>query len=329
MSIFETNIVIALVALAVEAAVGYPNAVFRWVRHPVVWIGHLIAMLERTWNRAEFRARSRRWLGGLLVVTVLFIVAAATVPLAIYLRSHPWGWVAEAMIATTLISQRSLYDHVAAVLHALFAGDISQARIAVAKIIGRDTDVLDQTGIARAGIESLAENFSDGVVAPMFWLFVGGLPGIALYKTINTADSMIGHRSERYLDFGQTAAQLDDLVNIVPARLSALSITCAALFHPGSRPRSAFGVAIRDAPSHVSPNAGWPEAATAGALNIRLGGPRKYADQEIAGAWLGKEGADATAEDIARALKLIVYADILLGLLLALVLIGVFMINIH
>jgi adenosylcobinamide-phosphate synthase len=315
-SILETNLVVALAAFVVEAAFGYPHAIFRIIRHPVVWIGALIAGLEQSWNKASSAAATRRRRGYFAMILILAVVGVLTIPLTVFLSGHSWGWIVEALLAASLLAGRSLYQHVQPVLKALGSENKDLARTNLGKIVGRETNNLDKCGISRAAIESLAESFSDGVVAPLFWLTVGGLPGAALYKAINTADSMIGHRSERYLDFGRAAARLDDLVNFIPARLSALLIASAALFLPAARPRAALRAAVRDAGAHASPNAGWPEAAMAGALAIKLGGPRVYAGREIKGAWLGSGRAEASATDIRRALRLYIVADVMLAFLL-------------
>jgi len=207
-------------------------------------------------------------------------------------------------VAATLIAQRSLYEHVAAVAAALDTGDLPAARRAVALIVGRDTAELSEAAVARAAIESLAENFSDGVVAPVFWLLAGGLPGAALYKTVNTADSMIGHRSDRYRAFGWAAARLDDLLNLPASRLAALWLCTAAALLPETSARAAMRAVSRDARRHSSPNAGWPEAAIAGALDLKLSGPRLYGGVLVGDAHMGDGRADADAGDVARALRL-------------------------
>jgi adenosylcobinamide-phosphate synthase len=172
-------------------------------------------------------------------------------------------------------------------------------------IVGRNPETLDEAGVARAAIESLAENFSDGVVAPVFWMMVGGLPGAALYKAANTADSMIGHRTPRHAAFGWAAARFDDLVNLPASRLSALLLVAAAkTLEPGARPGGAWAAVWRDAGKHRSPNAGWPEAAMAGALGLRLAGPRVYGTTRVDDAYMGDGRAEATAKDIRRALEL-------------------------
>ena len=208
------------------------------------------------------------------------------------------------LAASTLIAQRSLYAHVSAVAEALDRRDIGGARLAVAKIVGRDPDSLTEADVSRAAIESLAENLSDGIVAPVFWLVVAGLPGAALYKTINTADSMIGHRSRRHLAFGWAAARLDDLVSLPASRLSALWLAAAASLHAATTGRGAVEAVLRDARRHRSPNAGWPEAAMAGALSLRLAGPRIYDGILAPDNWMGDGRADAGADDIRRALNL-------------------------
>ena len=213
----------------------------------------------------------------------------------------PW---AEAVAVFILIAQRSLHDHVRAVASALGA-DLASARSAVAGIVGRDPDSLDAHGVARAAIESLAENFSDGVVAPVFWFLLLGVPGLAAYKAINTLDSMIGHRTERHRAFGAWSARADDIVNFLPARFAALLVMLAALPFPWAGARGAWEVALADAHKHRSVNAGWPEAAMAGALGLALAGPRRYGAEWTGDAWMGQGGRQqATAADIRRSLKL-------------------------
>ena len=209
-----------------------------------------------------------------------------------------------AVLASSLFAQRSLYDHVAAVREGLAFGGLPAGREQVARIVGRDPAALDEAGVARAAIESLAENFSDGVTAPAVWCALFGLPGAAACKAVNTADSMIGHRNERYGQFGRFAAKLDDLVNLPASRLSAVWISLAAAIMPGASPAGALRAVWRDARRHHSPNAGWPEAAMAGALGLRLGGPRQYAETFIDDPWMGNGRPAATADDIGRALRL-------------------------
>jgi adenosylcobinamide-phosphate synthase len=229
----------------------------------------------------------------------------------------PFGVVLAAFIASTLIAQRSLHQHVARVATALEQEGVIAARAAVAHIVGRDPDALDSEGVARAAIESLAENFSDGVVAPTFWLAVGGLAGGATYKAINTADSMIGHRTSRHQAFGWAAARLDDLINLPASRLSALLIVMAAAASPHASAGDAWRAVMRDASHHRSPNAGYPEAAMAGALGLALAGPRVYGGVRIEDAFMGNGRRAATAADIRAALRLYIWADAMLISLLA------------
>jgi adenosylcobinamide-phosphate synthase len=218
----------------------------------------------------------------------------------------PPGWLGEGFIVFALLAQKNLKDHVGAVAKGLKQEGIAGGRQAVSRIVGRDPAKLDPSGVARAAVESLAENFSDGVVAPAFWYAVFGLPGLFVYKMINTADSMIGHRNERYLEFGRVAAQADDLANWLPARLSTFIIAAAAWTIAGaSAARRAVATAFGDAGLHRSPNAGWPESAFAGALGIALGGPRVYRDETVAQAYLNSAGLlELDAADIDRALVL-------------------------
>jgi adenosylcobinamide-phosphate synthase len=228
----------------------------------------------------------------------------------------PLGLIAVAIVASTLLAQRSLFVHVARVADALEDGSVAAGREAVAQIVGRDTAALDEAGVARAAIESLAENFSDGVVAPAFWMIIAGLPGAALYKAINTADSMIGHRTKRHQDFGRTAAQLDDIVNFPASRLSALLIVAASYLTKGASASGAWQATWRDGSKHASPNAGYPEAAMAGALGLALAGPRAYDGAPTDGAWMGDGRREANAADVRAALELYGRAD---GLLIAIV----------
>ncbi len=302
-------------ALMIDALLGWPDRIYARIGHPVTWIGRLIAAIETRWNRGS--AIQRRTMGALCV---LVVTAAAAVPAGVVqslLPSGLWGIVLGAVLAWPLVAARSLHDHVAAVARPLAAGDLAGARTAVSMIVGRDPARLDEGGVARAALESLSENASDGVVAPLFWGAVAGLPGIAAYKAINTMDSMIGHRNDRYEDFGKAAARLDDLVNLVPARLTGVAIALA-----GGRPRAALRTMARDARRHRSPNAGWPEAAMAGALGIRLSGPRIYGDRVAEEPWLNAGAPDPAPAHLTRGLALYVRAMVLCGAgLLALALI--------
>jgi len=250
--------------------------------------------------------------GVFALLILLAVVGMAALALQSALLLLPFGFIAVALAASSLIAQRSLYDHVARVAAALETGGVEAGRAAVSHIVGRDTAALDEAGVACAAIESLAENFSDGVVAPALWLAVGGLPGAALYKAVNTADSMIGHRTPRYAHFGWAAARLDDLLNLPASRLTALLLMAAAAFTSGVSAANAWQAIRRDAPRHRSPNAGYPEAAMAGALGLKLAGPRVYGGVAVDDAFMGDGRSDATAVDIRAALALCRRADALL-----------------
>ena len=214
------------------------------------------------------------------------------------------GFILLALLAASLPAQRSLDAHVRAVAEALERDGLAGGRRAVSMIVGRNPQALDEAGVARAAIESLAENFSDGIVAPLFWIALGGLMGGALYKAVNTADSMIGHKNDRYLAFGWAAARLDDLVNLPASRLAALWLILAAAILPRASAPAAIAAVRRDAARHRSPNAGWPEAAMAGALGLRLAGPRVYGEAMVADVFMGEGRYDACADDIRSALRL-------------------------
>lgn len=290
---------IALVAIALEAAVSYPGGLYRAIGHPVTWLGRLIAWCDTTWNdeRQGFEARRVR---GIATVLLLLAVSLSTgLLLQALLPALVCG-----ILGSSLLAQRSLDSHVVAVARALETGGIEAGRHAVSMIVGRDTRDLSEAGVSRAAIESLAENFSDGVVAPLFWMAAAGLPGAIAYKAINTADSMIGHKSDRHHAFGWAAARLDDLVNLPASRLAALWLVLAAALLPAASPERAWRTVRRDARLHESPNAGWPESAMAGALGYRLAGPRSYEGDVEPGHWIGDGRSELGAADIRRALRL-------------------------
>lgn len=292
---------LAFLALLGDRIFGYPAAVERRIGHPVQWLGALIGLLDRTLNRPGADKQSGRMLGALALAAALGLALAVTVPLALALRSNPYGVLLEALLAVPFLAQRSLARAVAAVADGLDQS-LGQGRSAVSHIVGRDPARLDRSGVVRGAIESLAENASDAVVAPALWLALFGLPGIVVYKTVNTADSMIGHRSERYRHFGWAAARFDDVLNLPASRLTGLLFAAAATMD--GRGRTALKTMWRDAPRHVSPNAGWPEAAMAGALDLRLGGPRSYEGRTLDLAWLGRGRQNLDQGDIRRALEL-------------------------
>ncbi len=320
--------------LGLEAALGYPDAVFQLAGHPVTWIGALISRLDRALNRATLPPARRR-LNGVLALALLLaacLAPAAALQAATQASLPRWPALAVlSVLASTLFAQRSLWTHVRAVADALDApaaspARLAAARLAVARIVGRDTATLDEAGVVRAAIESLAENFSDAVVAPALWGLAAGLPGLVFCKAVNTADSMIGHLTPRHAAFGWAAARLDDAINLPASRLSALWLVTAAGLHRlcGARcsPAEAARAVRRDARRHRSPNAGWPEAAMAGALDLRLAGPRSYAGVPVAGPWMGQGRAEARAADLRHALALYRTACLLQAAALALLLLA-------
>ncbi|PBB69079.1 cobalamin biosynthesis protein CobD [Mesorhizobium sp. WSM4312] len=308
------SVLIAFLSLAVEFVLGYPDWLFRAIGHPVTWFGRLISFLDLRLNRATDPDALRRQRGvqALLVIVLVPAVIGLCVQLVL-LWFVPLGFFIAALLATSLLSQKSLHEHVEAVADSLESGGLAMGRVAVSRIVGRDPEALDRAAVCRAAIESLAENFSDGIVAPAFWTGVGGLAGGAAYKAANTADSMIGHRTPRHEAFGWAAARFDDWINLPASRLTALLIVLAAFLVKNADPRSAWQAVWRDAKKHRSPNAGWPEAAMAGALGLALAGPRSYGGIVVDDVFMGEGGRrDVDSGDIRRALKLYRVADYLL-----------------
>ena len=293
----------ALLATALERLFGYPDVLQRLVGHPVEWLGRLIQWLDDALNTAPQEEAAGRLRGA---AALALLLAAAIIPAWFVTRLFAGvtgGAVIEAIVATAFIAQKSLYDHVRAVERAL-SSSLAAGRAAVAKIVGRNPEALDESGVSRAALESLAENAADGVVAPLFWYLLLGLPGLVAYKAVNTADSMIGHKSDQHLHFGFAAARLDDLMNLIPARLTALLFVGAARFESHEAASAALAAAWRDAGKHRSPNAGWPEAAMAGALGLRFGGPRDYDGESVDLPWLGEGREKLRRQDITAGLRL-------------------------
>jgi adenosylcobinamide-phosphate synthase len=310
---------IASMSLALEMNVGYPDRLFRAIGHPVTWIGRLISFLDEALNRATDSDRTRRLYGVAALVVIVGVPAVVACAVEWVLLVNVLGFFLMVVLATTLLAQRSLAEHVEAVATALDTDGLQAGREAVSRIVGRDPEQLDRAAVSRAAIESLAENFSDGVVAPAFWMAVGGLAGAAAYKAANTADSMIGHRTPKHEAFGWAAARFDDLINLPASRLTALLIVAAAAILPGMDAGAAWRAVWRDAKKHRSPNAGWPEAAMAGALGIALAGPRSYGGVLGDYAYMGDGRREVTAADIRRALRLFWMADVLLMVVLGVV----------
>ena len=301
---------ILLGALLLDAMLGDLPAIFRRVPHPVALLGRMIHRLDSRLNRPERPASDRQTRGAFALLAVTGVAAAVGWAVSLF------GWLPTLLLAFLLVAQRGLHDHVAAVAAGLDSG-LEQGREAVSHIAGRDPASLDAHGVARAGIESLAENFSDGVVAPAFWFLLLGLPGLCAYKAINTLDSMVGHRTQRHEAFGSWSARADDIACFLPARISALLLMAAAFCFRRASPLGAWRAVMNDAHRHRSPNAGWPEAAMAGALGLALAGPRRYAGRTVEDAWMGRGRSRATPQDIRRALRLFIAACALHACLLA------------
>jgi len=301
--------ILLLVALVLDAYLGDARFLFKFIRHPVEWIGGLIGFLDDKLNREKRSHFDRTIRGALTALAVIAAAGGVGWAIAWVSLTHPWGWFIELFMITALIAGRGLHDHVKAVAVGLDES-VEAGRQAVRHIVGRDPSGLDEHGVARAAIESAAENFCDGVVAPVFWYVLFGLPGLCIYKAVNTMDSMIGYNNERYRAFGMAAARFDDVVNIIPARLSGIFIVIATVFVPKASPRGAFKAMMRDATKHRSVNAGWTEAPMAGGLGLALAGPRKYPDKTIDDPWMGDGRARATAADIRLALYLYVVANL-------------------
>ncbi|MBE9638649.1 adenosylcobinamide-phosphate synthase CbiB [Salipiger mangrovisoli] len=303
--------------MALDLAMGWPAALYARIGHPVTWLGRAITALE---TRLNHGSRGRRlWLGALTTAGIVALAALPALAVQALLPEGLAGHVIGALLAWPLIALRSMHDHVAAVAAPLSRGDLAGARRAVSMIVGRDPARLDAAGVARAATESLAENSSDGIIAPLFWGTIAGLPGIAAYKAVNTLDSMIGHRTPRFEAFGKAAARLDDVANWIPARITGGLFALVG----GRRAFEAVRVMRRDAPKHRSPNAGWPEGAMAAALNVRLSGPRVYGERVAEEPWLNPDAPDPRPQDLIRALRLYRRAMALCALaLVALILFG-------
>lgn len=289
---------VALLALTIDGALGWPQPIYRRIGHPVGWFAAVITACEGRWNRVSQGAAFRR-AAGIATVAILLsiaIIMGTALQALLVAIAGTGSWLLVALFAAPGLAARSLHSHVRAVAAAIEGGDLASARVAVGMIVGRDTADLDEAGVCRAAIESLAESFCDGVAAPFLWLLVFGLPGIWAYKAINTADSLIGHREARWRAFGWAAARTDDALNLLPARIAAILICLCG----GGGWRTMW----RDAGRHASPNAGWPEAAMAGALGLSLAGPIAYDGVAHAKPWIGSGRREAAAPDISRALAI-------------------------
>ncbi len=293
----------AALALLIERLFGYPKPLYNKIGHPVEWIGTILKKLETLLYDLEAEPLQARLRGVAALLALLLIVAIPAAIITNVLSTFTFGWIIETLLATALIAQHSLHEHVSAVGKGLDSS-LAEGRRAVAKIVGRDPAALDESGVVKGALESLAENASDGIVAPVFWYALLGLPGIVAYKAINTADSMIGHKSERYIYFGWASARLDDLINLPASRLTGFLFAAAAAWNDKERGKTALQAMWRDAPKHQSPNAGWPESALAASLGVKFGGPRSYEGSRVKLPWMGEGRETLNRDDIRKGLRL-------------------------
>lgn len=315
-----SHLLLLIAAIGLDRIVGDPPWLWQRLPHPVVLFGKAIDRFEKPLNRKTFTPDGRRR-NGVLTILVLLALSAGVGFLLSGLFRHLGliGLLLEVVVVAVFLAQKSLGDHVQAVADGLLRGGLEGGRAAVAMIVGRDPKTLDESGVSRAAIESLSENFADGVVAPAFWYVIGGLPGIFAYKMLNTADSMIGHKNERFLDFGWASARLDDLANWPAARLSSLFIAAAAALRLGPvAGRRSLSAALRDSGLHRSPNSGWPEAAMAGTLDLQLAGPRVYGGVRVSEPMMHAAGrADAGPGDIQTGIRVFYSACSVMGAMVA------------
>lgn len=325
MMVSEWHFVTLFCAIILDMLVGDPDWLWRKYTHPIVWFGRVTGHLDKKLNLSHITNRWRK-INGIVTITALISFALAFGALSVILLSQLGflGQVLEIVIVAIFIAQKSMSDHVDRIIKPLKAGDIAGARTAVSMIVGRDTRQLDESPISRATIESMSENFSDGVVAPIFWFAFLGLPGLFAYKMINTADSMLGHMTEKYQDFGWASAKLDDLVNWFPARLSALFIIFASVFGNGiDAALRAIKVVFHDAKMHRSPNAGWPEAAMSGFLGVALAGPRAYAEYKVDDAYMNEAGRRTLTFNDVEMAKIVFWTACLIEAFVVLIIVAI------
>jgi len=297
---------VILFAFFLDLVLGDP----RWLPHPVRGIGWLIQRTEKVLRRFTRSPGSEKKAGVLLVMLIVLLVYGASLLLLSVASSYSsvLSFIIAVLLAYTTLAARDLAESARNVFVKLENGDIVGARYALSMIVGRDTAELDEQAITRAVVETVAENTSDGVIAPLFYLALGG-PALAMaYKAVNTLDSMIGYKNAAYKNFGWAAARLDDLANFVPARITAFLLSVAA-FLPGASGRNAFRISLRDGRKHASPNSGYPEAAVAGALGLRLGGPNAYGGLVLAKPFIGDEQGDFDKKCIEKSIRLMYCAS--------------------
>ena len=291
-----------LIALCIDRLFGWPDFLFRRFSHPVVGIGQLISFFERNLNKTGLSSSLRMAMGLLTLIFLMMGLTFLGFIIVLAIPAGPLGILVTSLLVWPFIAAKSLADHVEAVAEPLKTNDLPSARRAVSMIVGRNSDNLDSNDIARAALESLAENTSDGVTAPLFWGVLLGFPGVLIYKLVNTADSMIGYKSERYRDFGWASARFDDLINYIPARLTSLIYAIIS-----RNTLKVLRITLRDASQHRSPNAGWPETSVAASIGVKLSGPRIYDGIKTNDPWLNSDGRNPTGHDLFSGLRLFDY----------------------
>ncbi len=308
MLLFSDTLLFLIGALVLDAFIGDPDRIWRRIPHPVVFFGKVISIADQDFNSPRTPPNGRAIRGLTFLASLALGAFLLGLLMEAIFRLLPYGEFGTILVAAIFLAQNSLYRHVAAVRAGFLRNGLQGGREAVAMIVGRNTRLLDESGVSRAAIESGAENFSDGVVAPAFWFALLGLPGLLVYKAVNTADSMIGHKTEKHQAFGWASARFDDLINLPASRIAGVLIALSAPICGGSIVHS-FKVMMRDSRLHRSPNAGWPEAAMAANLGVALSGPRQYSGYSVDDPWINPDGRrEIVIDDISRSLRVMACA---------------------
>jgi len=295
----ENILLLLLVGIFLEICLGWPNILLKNIGHPVIWIGSLINLFDIKLNKKAYTYQTRKIFGFVTLIfttlaTVFFFKIIANILQNLFFVEFIY-----IILIWSLMCSRSLYNHIIQIANDLEKNDVIKAKKSLSKVVGRDTTNLRKKGIIRASLESLSESTSDGIVAPIFWYFLFGIYGLIIFKTINTLDSMIGYKSKKYLAYGYASAKIDDILNIIPSRLTGLIFVILS-----SKPKNTFKIMTKNASKSNSPNAGWPESAFAGALSIRLGGPKTYSGISNKNKWLNGECNNPTINDFHEGIKL-------------------------
>lgn len=293
------NFVIILGAILIDIVFGWPNTIFKLIGHPVTWMGNLINLLDRIFNQKLFSNNFKK-LGGLITLLICILtVITCIILLEEFFNYTSFGLMLSMIVAWPFLAINSMHQHIRKILFDLKDNNLNLARKSVSKIVGRDTKKLNKVNLIRSSLESLSENTSDGIVAPIFWGLLFGLPGLAVYKVINTLDSMIGYKNEKYFFFGWASAKMDDFINIIPSRITGILYAMVS-----GKLIFTISIMFKNAKKHASPNAGYPEAALSGALNVKLYGPRSYEGVKMNNSWINERGLEPSLEHLTKAIKL-------------------------